>query len=65
MKALVWGLLSLPALVAGLSWLGVTPHRPGSLQCSGRIVIVPGPRGMPLECVCEEGRLSTCFNPGL
>jgi hypothetical protein len=33
-------------------------------QCSARIVIVPTPRGAPLECVCDAGVLATCFSPG-
>jgi hypothetical protein len=64
MKQLVWALVSLGVLVIGLSWLVVGPHHGPSPQCAGRIVIVPGPRGMPLECICYEGRLGTCFNPG-
>lgn len=64
MKYLVWILLSLGILVVAASWLVVVPrHRPAS-ECTGRIMIVPGLLGEPLECVCDEGRLATCFTPG-
>jgi len=33
-------------------------------DCTGRVLIVRGPHGQPLECVCIRGTLSTCFNPG-
>jgi hypothetical protein len=32
--------------------------------CRGQVVIVKGPAGQPLECVCFEGSLSKCFDPG-
>lgn len=35
-----------------------------SAGCTGRIVIVKGADGEPLECVCAEGALATCFKPG-
>jgi hypothetical protein len=28
------------------------------------VVIMKGPDGEPVECVCLEGSLSTGFNPG-
>jgi hypothetical protein len=64
MKQLLSALVSLGVLVIGLSWLVAGTHHGPSPHCAGRIVIVPGPRGMPLECNCVEGRLGTCFNPG-
>ena len=33
-------------------------------QCSGRIVIVRPPRAEPVECVCTDGVLTSCFSPG-
>jgi len=47
-------------LVAGLVAIQMI-RRPG---CVGRVVIVPGPGGTKLECVCEGGRLGACFDPG-
>ena len=64
MKHLAWILVSLAILVVALSWLVVAPHRRRGDECTERIVIVPGPHGVPMECVCDEGRLATCFNPG-
>lgn len=64
MKLLAWMLVSLALLVGALSWLVIAPRRHPSPECTGRVLIVPGPRGMPMECVCDAGRLATCFNPG-
>jgi len=64
MKRVAWVLVPLALLVMALFWFEVASHRRPSPDCSGRIVIVPGPRAMPMECVCDEGRLATCFNPG-
>ena len=64
MRRLAWVLVPLGLLVIALFWLELASHRQPSPDCSGGIVIVPGPRGMPMECVCDEGRLATCFNPG-
>jgi hypothetical protein len=33
-------------------------------DCISRVVIVKGPAGEPVECVCIGGTLSTCFDPG-
>ena len=33
-------------------------------DCVSRLVIVKGAAGRPLECVCFDGSLSTCFDPG-
>ena len=62
MKLIAVGL----ALVLVLVFVGLAllSHRSRHVaQCSGRIVIVPS-RGGPLECVCEDGVLATCFKPG-
>lgn len=32
--------------------------------CIGAVVVVKGPAGGPLECLCEQGRLGACFEPG-
>jgi hypothetical protein len=32
--------------------------------CGSQVVILKGPAGQPLECVCFQGSLSTCFDPG-
>src|SRR5207244_5519817 len=33
-------------------------------DCISQVVIVKGPAGRPVECVCLGGTLSTCFDPG-
>src|SRR3989475_9899975 len=33
-------------------------------DCISQVVIVKGPAGRPVECVCFDGPLSTCFDPG-
>jgi len=35
-----------------------------SRACTGRIVAIAGPGGVPTECVCDGGRLGTCFPSG-
>ena len=39
-------------------------HEWASPDCASHIVVVTGPDGSPIECVCLDGALSTCFNPG-
>ena len=33
-------------------------------DCTNRVVMIKGPHGEPIECVCVGGTLSTCFSPG-
>jgi hypothetical protein len=33
-------------------------------ECTGSVVVVTGPDGRPLECLCENGRRGACFDPG-
>lgn len=54
------GIIVVLAMVA--AWVGVQLTRQPS--CVGKIVIVRGPDGQPLECVCEAGRRGACFDPG-
>ena len=35
-----------------------------SRACTGRIVVIAGPGSVPTECVCNGGRLGTCFPSG-
>jgi len=35
-----------------------------SPECTGTVVVVSGPEGRPLECLCENGRRGACFDPG-
>ena len=57
-------------VLAGLAFLGVVlavqvmgRTRPLA-GCTSSVVIVRGPHGEPVECVCVGGTLSTCFDPG-
>ena len=47
-------------LVAGIVAIQLS-RRP---SCVGRVVIITGPGGTKLECVCERGRVGVCFDPG-
>ena len=33
-------------------------------ECGSQVVTIKGPAGQPLECVCFQGSVSTCFDPG-
>ena len=33
-------------------------------DCTSSVVITRGPHGQPIECVCIDGVIATCFNPG-
>ena len=63
MKPLAWVLtgLVLLVLVLAMQVMGRTRALPG---CTSSVVIGHGPRGEPVECVCVEGVVSTCFDPG-
>jgi len=62
-KPFWWILTGLVLLVIVLSvpvmwWTQASP------DCTSTVVIVRGPHGEPVECVCVGGTLSTCFDPG-
>jgi hypothetical protein len=59
-RAFVIGVLLLAAMVGGVlaMYLLRTP------SCKGNIVIVKGPDGEALECLCVDGRRGACFPPG-
>jgi len=58
-------LIAVLALLAVLLALPVMKRRPASSSdCSGRVVILRKPGGEPVECVCIDAVLATCFNPG-
>jgi hypothetical protein len=58
------GVIAVVVLILALVLVGIflLPWR--GRMCTGRIVIIGGPRGALLECVCDGGRLGTCFPPG-
>ena len=63
MKTFWWVLAGLAVLVVVLAVqvMGRTGPSPG---CTSSVVIGRGPHGEPIECVCVEGVISTCFDPG-
>jgi hypothetical protein len=59
------GILAVLLIVAALLAAPLIAHRAQPWpDCVSRIVVVKGPDGAPVECVCLQGTLSTCFNPG-
>jgi hypothetical protein len=39
-------------------------HDPPGPDCAGRVVMLKGPHGEPMECVCIRGVMASCFEPG-
>jgi hypothetical protein len=63
-KYFAWMLAVLGLVVLLLAaTLAAQRGRAGS-DCSGRVTIVKGADGEPIECVCAAGALATCFKPG-
>jgi hypothetical protein len=64
MKMLAWAaaFVIVLAAVAAVGWLAARGQR--GVQCPDQVVIVRGRGGTPMECVCIDGALSTCFTPG-
>ncbi len=63
MKTFWWvlGGLAVLAVVLAVQVMGRTRPSPG---CTSSVVIGRGPHGEPVECVCVNGVISTCFDPG-
>jgi len=40
------------------------PHKRPSFDCTNQVLVLKGPHGEPLECVCQAGAVSSCFHPG-
>jgi hypothetical protein len=59
-RAFVIGVIIVTAMVAG----GATLYLNRTPPCKGKIVIVPGPNGRPMECLCEQGKQGACFETG-
>jgi len=58
---IVAGLLAIVVLLAGPV---VVRRAHPTTDCSNRVVVVKGPRGESLECVCIENWMANCFRPG-
>ena len=61
---LAGGILTVLLAAAVLLALLIFGQARQSPTCGSQVAIVKGPAGQPLECVCFEGSLSTCFDPG-
>jgi hypothetical protein len=59
-RAFVVGVIMVAAMVAA----GLTIYLNRTPPCKGTIVIVTGPNGAPLECLCEQEKRGACFDPG-
>ena len=49
--------------LAGTALVLASHHAPAP-DCTGRVVMMSGPHGAPLECVCVGGVMASCFAPG-
>ena len=59
------GILAFLFVLAGLLVVPLVAQRARPWpDCVSHIVTVRGPDGGPVECVCLDGALSTCFDPG-
>ena len=63
-KQTAWILLVLVGLALLLSVPVIGRWAQRSPECTGKIVTYTGPHGQPVECVCLDGTLATCFDPG-
>ena len=59
-----WCVMAGLILLVGVLALRVTGRPHPSPDCASSVVIVHGPHGEPVECVCIGGAISTCFDPG-
>ncbi len=65
MKHLVVILALLVIVVLLLAVKVVSPHRQPEPRCAaGQVLMLSGRHGEPIECVCQSGALSACFQPG-
>ncbi len=64
MKQFAW-MMALLALVVLVFALNVArPHKRPAFDCTNQVLVLKGPHGEPLECVCQAGAVSSCFHPG-
>jgi hypothetical protein len=52
------------SMVVAMAAVGLTLYLNRTPPCKGKIVIVKGPNGAPLACVCEQEKQGACFDPG-
>jgi len=64
MKRYAWILIVVGLLAIIATAFQMAPPRVAKRTCQSSIVITKGKDGLPLECVCERGVLTSCFGPG-
>ena len=52
------------SLVVVMAAAGLTFYLNRTPPCKGKIVIIKGPSGAPLACLCEQEKQGECFDPG-
>jgi hypothetical protein len=64
MKVYGWIVAFLAVLaLAGIAFV-LAPHSHPVRDCAGRVGMLKGPHGAPMECVCIRGVMASCFEPG-
>ena len=62
---LAFGMVVLLLILAVVLAVPLVAHRQAPVSdCASRIVTVKRNDGRLIECVCLDGALSTCFDPG-
>jgi len=64
MKVYGWIVAFLAVLALAGSAFVLAPHNHPVRDCAGGVVVLKGPHGEPMECVCIRGVMASCFEPG-
>ena len=64
MRRYVWILIVVGMLAVVATAFQLGPHTVAKRACQSSIVITKGKDGLPLECICESGVLTSCVGPG-
>lgn len=64
MKYFLWSALGLVVLALVVAALVIGAGRLMQPGCATGVVIVEGPHGEKIECVCVGGVQAACFEPG-
>jgi len=59
-----WIVAFLAVLALAGSAFVLAPHNHPVRDCAGRAMMLKGPHGEPIECVCIRGVMASCFEPG-
>lgn len=63
MKVYGW-IVAFLAVLAMAGTAFVLAHNDPVPDCAGRVVMLKGPQGEPMECVCIRGVMASCFESG-